>query len=154
MCNDASTDKPKPTFKPDDNRPLTVDGEGIYEFLTAQYLHQNQLSWNRLQTLFAIEAGLLAWFFSEQPPTVPIVTSGMILGSIAIWLLHQLVLRDWEIRDQNAHLLDEVHKPLKVTLITEASRKWLRGRHVAAYLTYGCIIVNLVLSLLRLHNAA
>jgi hypothetical protein len=154
VCNDASPEKPHPTFKAADDRPMAVDGKEIYRFLTTQYLHQNQLSWSRLQTIFAIEAGLLAWFFSAHNTTISIIVVGMVLGSIAIWLLHQLILRDWEVRDQNAHLLDEVHAPLKIRLIKEACRKWLKGQYVAAYLTYGSIIVNLILSLLHLHNVA
>jgi hypothetical protein len=150
---DDNNQKEKAIFKPEDALPLTVDGKEIYRFLTTQYLHQNQLSWSRLQTTFAIEAGLLAWFFSAETP-MPVVVVGMILGSLAIWLLHQLILRDWEVRDQNTNTLDQVHGPLQIKLIKEAGRKWLKGRYVAAYLTYGSIIVNLGLSLLRLHCVA
>ena len=136
-----------------DSEPLSVDGKEIYRFLTNQYLHQNQLSWSRLQTTFAIEAGLLAWFFSANTP-IALIVIGMILGSIAIWLLHQLILRDWEVRDQNNEKLDQVHEPLQIRLIRGADRKWLKGRDIAAYLTFGSIIVNLILSFLRLHGVA
>lgn len=130
-----------------------VSESEVYRFLTTQYLHQNQLSWSRLQTTFAIEAGILAWFFSAETCT-PLVVVGMILGSITVWLLHQLILRDWEIRDQNNEKLDKVHEPLGIKLIRPATRKWFRGSDIAGYLTFGCIIVNLMLAVLRLYGGA
>jgi len=69
--------------QPDKRMPLSVDGGEIYRFLTTQYLHQNQMSWSRLQTIFVIQAGLLAWFFAANTH-VTITVVGMILGSIVI----------------------------------------------------------------------
>jgi hypothetical protein len=149
---DRANQKTEMLFKLDGTMPFPVDGKEVYRFVTAQYLHQNQLSWSRLQTIFVIEAGLLAWLFSAKF-SILIYVIGMILGSIAIGLLHQLILRDWKIRDQNTHLLDQVHKPLHVKLIKEADSKWLSGRCVAAYLTYGSIVINIVLLPLRYFGA-
>ena len=155
MCNSES--KPNERFKPD--LPLTVNGNEVYRFITTHYFHQNQLSWSRLQTQFAVEAGLLTWYFSQkQSPTIS--AFGMILGVIVIWLLYKLVLRDWEIRDQNENVLKLFHEPLGIEMRIHPKdenkmdeNKWLRGlrgKQILDYLTFGCIITNLTLVVTRL----
>ena len=84
----------------------------------------------------------------------------MILGVIVIWLLYKLVLRDWEIRDQNENVLKLFHEPLGIEMRIHPKdenkmdeNKWLRGlrgKQILDYLTFGCIITNLTLVVTRL----
>jgi hypothetical protein len=130
----------------------SVNENEIYRFLTTQYLHQNQLSWSRLQTAFAVEAGLLTWFFSSINSANTLVTLiSMGLGSVVIWLLYQLILRDWDIRDQNKSLLEQIHsnRKLKIELLKNKCEKGLKGRYVVPWLTYGSVTINLALPFLR-----
>jgi hypothetical protein len=115
--------------------------EAVYAHLTAQYRHQDQLSWGRTQLLFAIEVGTLAAAFSLRPLAVPVLIFGTFLVS-AIWLL---VERDWEVRDQDQKLLDKVNKPLRVCMAIEPRYTWRRGSNILRVVFWGLIAVNIVL---------
>lgn len=134
-----------------ENEQLRVEGKDIYGFLTNQYLHQNQLSWSRLQTIFAIEAGILAWFFSFGS-SLAISSLGLLLGTCVVWLLYRLVIRDWEIRDQNLHLLDEVHEQIGISMIQPTRHSVLSGNVILRVLCYGAIALNISVCLLKLHG--
>ena len=41
-----------------------ISDDSVYNHITAYYLHQDQLSWSRIQTIVAIEAALLATSFA------------------------------------------------------------------------------------------
>lgn len=137
----------QPLFDPESGLPLKIDGKEVYRFLTAQFLHQNQLSWSRLQTQFAVEAGILAWFFSHgRCESICIATIGMLLGTAAVFFLYMLVLRDWEIRDQYRDDLNLFNQKLGISkIITDPKLGWRTGRNIAKILTYGCIITNIAL---------
>jgi hypothetical protein len=141
-------------IKPSASPAIDVDINEIYRFLTTQYLHQNQLSWSRLQVAFIVEAGILTWFFSSINSTIPmfVITIGIILGCIVIWMLYQLVLRDWEIRDQNEDFLNKIHQPFGIELLKKKCKNGFRGRNIAPCLTYGSIIINIILLILRCYH--
>lgn len=139
-------------FKPSEP-PLDVDGKEVYRFLTSYYIHQNQLGWSRLQTVFFIEAGILAGFFSKTT-SGNISVMGMVLGALVIWFLHQLVERDWLIRDQNNRFLDEFHENLNIKLRITPVHKWLRGKWIARYISYGCIVTDILLAMVRYFHIA
>ena len=126
------------------NEVLKVSSDPIYSFLTSQFLNQEQLSWNRTQTIVAVEAGLLASSFALQGI---FGVASLLFGSILIWLIWCLILRDWEVRDQNFVLLDSIHKQLGIRLICEPKFKWRRGRIILKSIVYFLIFINIILSL-------
>lgn len=120
-----------------------VSDDQVYSFLTSQFFNQDQLSWNRTQTIVAIEAGILASSFALKGI---LGVASLLLGSILVWLIWCLVLRDWEIRDQHLILLDAVHKPLGIRLICKAKFKWRTGRIILKAIVLFLIFINLTLS--------
>ncbi|MCK4546136.1 MAG: hypothetical protein KAW17_01730 [Candidatus Eisenbacteria sp.] len=116
--------------------------EAVYAYLTANYLHQDQLSWGRTQLLVAIEAGTLAAAFSLRPLAVPILLFGVFLV-LAIW---RLVERDWEVRDQDLDLLDKVNKPLGIRMIKTPRNKLWCGSVILRAVFIGLIALNILLT--------
>lgn len=120
-----------------------VSNDQVYSFLTSQFFNQDQLSWNRTQTIVAVEAGILASSFALKGI---FAIASLFLGSILVWLIWCLVLRDWEVRDQHLVLLDAVHEPLGIRLICEPKFKWRRGRVILKAIVWFLIFINLILS--------
>jgi len=117
----------------------------VYRFLVTQYLYEDQLSWSRVQTLVAVEAGLLAAAFAKRGL---VAILALVVGSLLIALIWRLIERGWEVRDQNLKILDQVHKPRQIRMVKTARGVFWRGSCIIR-LTVGLIIfANLALALL------
>ena len=123
--------------------PGNVTEDEIYKFLTAQWQHQNQLSWSRLYVLLALESGTLAGSYSIKGW---LGCSLIIVGTIVGFILYRLMLRDWGVRDQEKllNVLDGVHKPLGLRMIPDAK----------SVLSNGQFLLNLLFIILLLTNLA
>jgi hypothetical protein len=90
-----------------------VSQDQINNWLTRYYLHQDQMSWSRQQTIVAVEASILAATFFIDGKSHGVASwwtaAPIVFGSAIIFLLSLLTYRDWEIRDQDLKILDDVH---------------------------------------------
>jgi hypothetical protein len=120
----------QPTTKSPRVLTLPNDAE-IYNFLTRYYLHQDQLSWSRIQTIVAIEGAVLAGALAKGG----LLACGLLaFGALVIWLLWKLINRDWQVRDQDLDLLDQVHKPKGIRLTTPPIPSWASGQRLLSVL--------------------
>ena len=124
--------------------PVKVSENEIYRFVTTQYLHQNQLSWSRLQTIFAVETATLTSAF-VKPGFYG--NAAVFLGSAVIVILYLMVIRDWQVRDQNNNLLDNVHQPLNIRLIIKPKYWWQRGKNLFPIAILSSLLANLAVLL-------
>ncbi|HVC97981.1 MAG TPA: hypothetical protein VND64_30195 [Pirellulales bacterium] len=118
-----------------------IKGNEIYRGLIVYYLHQDKLSWNRLQSLAVVQAALIAGALSARGGLGIIALAAGVFVAIIAW---SLIERDWEIRDQHLHLLDAVHQPLGIRMV-QPSRilpNWWRGTVIIRALLVLIIIVN------------
>jgi hypothetical protein len=127
-------------------QPTTKNGPSglpphIYTFLTNYYLHQDQLSWRRTQLLVAVEGATLAAAFAN--PQLAELT--LLLGIVLVLVIWRLVERDWEVRDQNLHLLDADHQPLAVRMVKEPRSRWWKGSFLLRIAFVLLIAVDLLL---------
>ena len=125
-----------------------VKGPDVYRWLTTYYLHQDRLSWSRMQTIVAVEAGILAAAFhmDVMASIVPLV-----IGTVVIILIWRLILRDWEVRDQDLNVLDLVHKPRGIKVTCTPNRRITKGKTVLPLLMWTLVSLNVVLAMLFLH---
>ena len=126
--------------------PETVSDAEVYRGLMAYWLQQDTLSWSRTQALGVVEIGLLTASFSKGGC---VAAGTLLLGSILVWLIWCLILRDWECRDQFlTNLLDSVHAPRNIQMTPQPAKKWRRGKVIMPFIVYSLLILNLVLAIL------
>jgi len=120
----------------------------VYQWLTAYFLHQDRVSWSRIQTIVAVEAGILAAAFALdcRASLVPLVVGTFLIG--CVW---RLVRRDWQIRDQDLAKLDLVHKPRGIRITKRAANVLWSGAGMLKLLMWSLGLINLALALLFLH---
>lgn len=124
--------------------PAEVSENEVYRFITTQYQHQNQLSWSRLQTIFAVETATLTGAFAK-PGFYG--NAAILLGTVIIVILYLMVIRDWQVRDQNTNLLDAVHQPRNIKLIVKPKFWWLRGYNLFGLAILSSLLANFVVLL-------
>lgn len=122
--------------------PACVSENEIYKFLTAQWQHQNQLSWSRLYVILALESGTLAASYSLKGW---VGCALLIIGTFVGFVLYRLIHRDWDVRDQLKllELLDSVHAPLGLRMIPPAKSRWSNGKFLLAMLFLTLLLTNL-----------
>jgi len=111
----------------------------FYRFACSFYFHQDSLSWSRTQMLFAIEAATLATVFSKRDWVVPLSTA---FGSILVFLLWRLILRDWEIREQYAGYIGDFHRALPVELVAKPKIRCFGGRYIMRFIMLFLMFIN------------
>lgn len=125
-----------------DFEPTEVTENEIYRFMTSLWISHNQMSWNRLQMMLALETASLVGAFSK--PGL-LGTVALLIASALIFVLYKMILRDWDIRDQHRSLLDRVHDPLAIRLII-APRSWHeRGQHLLQITVSLLVCMNLLI---------
>ena len=129
-----------------------VKPEHFYTFLTTYYFHQDRISVDRIQTLIAIGAGVLAGTFALQAVFLRLVL--VVLGTLLLECIWRLCERDWNIRDNNVlPLLDSVHGAYGFRM-TNPTSKWRKGSYLMPLAVRVIEIVNILLFvLLLLHSA-
>lgn len=103
-----------------------IPASEYFRFLGAFYIHQDQLSWSRIQTVIAIEVAVLAVAFSRQGAISPLVC---LLGGVGIVGVFWLMSIDRAVRDQVASEMQALHAPLGTIacLVPSVSGpKWLK----------------------------
>lgn len=119
--------------------PNNVSENEIYKFVTAQWQHQNQLSWSRLYVMLALEFSVLGGAFSAKG----LVGSGaIIVGTFVGFILYRLMLRDWNVRDQHLQLLDKVHDPLRIRMIPPSGTRLNNGQFLLRILFITLLATN------------
>ena len=103
--------EPKPRLKPVAHHPIHPDEE--FKFLTTHWQHYNQLSWSRLQLILVLQISTLAAaeLLFEHGKHPGHATALIALGTFVSILLAALIMRDWQVRDYCAELLDEWNDP-------------------------------------------
>lgn len=126
-----------------------VSENEIYKFLATHWQHQNQLSWSRLYALLALESGTLAGSYSVKGWT----GLGLLLvGTLVGFILYRLIKRDWDVRDQDKlrEILDRVHEPLGIRMISPREPTWCSGQFLLNALFVVLLLTNIVsLAILR-----
>jgi len=126
-----------------------VNADQIYRYLIQYYLHQDQLSWGRIQNVVVVELALLAASYHCAGKLVGVAV--LVVGTPIILLLWQLIKRDWEIRDQNLkRILDKVHGPLGIVMCVEPRNEWWRGSTIVKRVVWGLVFLNVLLAILYL----
>lgn len=119
--------------------PNNVSENEIYKFITAQWQHQNQLSWSRLYVMLALEFAALGGAFSAKG----LVGSGaIIVGTFVGFILYRLMRRDWNVRDQHLRLLDKVHGPLGIRMIPPSGTRLNNGQFLLRTLFITLLATN------------
>ncbi len=129
---------------PDSTWTSQVTEDAVYKHLTDYYLYQDRLSWSRTQTLVVLEAALLAASYAKAGTFIaPVI---LILGTFVVWLIWRLIKRDWQVRDQNLKLLDQVHERKGIRMVVPASTIWSKGSFITPRVVDLIIGVNVVLT--------
>lgn len=86
--------------------PDGVSADRVYDWLTRHYLHQDQLSWSRLQTIATVEAATIAaaFYLGDERAWQPLA-----VGTFVVLLLFSLIFRDWQVRNRIKDELKAVH---------------------------------------------
>lgn len=119
--------------------PNNVSENEIYKFITAQWQHQNQLSWSRLYVMLALETATLGGAFSAKG-LVGIGT--IIIGTFVGFILYRLMRRDWHVRDQHLQMLDKVHIPLEIRMIPPSGTRFNNGQFLLRTLFITLLLTN------------
>lgn len=93
--------------------PKNVTENEIYKFITAQWQHQNQLSWSRPYVMLALEFAVLSAAYSAKGL---VGIGAVVVGTFVGFIIYCLMLRDWTVRDQHLELLNKVHSPLGISM--------------------------------------
>jgi len=131
------------------NPDSKVSQDQVYNWLTRYYLHQDQLSWSRLQTIVAVEASALAASFYLDGKNEGVASwapmVALVFGSVVTFLLWLAVYRDWEIRDYTRKHLDTVHATFGLRMTSERP---ITGRKLAYAMMAMTLIANIALAIL------
>jgi hypothetical protein len=122
-----------------------VSPDSVYAHLTSYYLYQDRLSWSRTQTLVVLEAAILAGSYAQVGTAL--APAILLPGTFIVWLIWRLIKRDWQVRDHNLHLLDQVHQPKGIKMVVPASGNWSRGSFITPCIVYSLLVINGVLTL-------
>lgn len=133
---------PVPPSKVASAADIKASESDVYDFLTQLYFYQDELSWNRIQTIVAIEGGILVAVLSQQNRICALL---VLSGTIVIWLIWRLVLRDWQLRDHNLTILEAAHARFAVKIDIPASPHWFRGRYILKGVVWVMMITNVVI---------
>lgn len=126
--------------RPEEQWTPNIPDAEIYRHLVTYYLYQDQMAWSRTQALMAVEAGVLASALSRPGG---IALGALLLGTLIVVFIRRLVIRDFEIRDQNEAILDRVHESKGIQMITPARSRWWRGRFILTVIFYIILYINL-----------
>jgi len=130
---------------PEPGQSLVLANE-VYRLLGTYYIYQDQIGWSRIQTIVAVEAGVLAGALSRKGILGPLA---LVLGTLLLHWLYRLIRRDWQVRDHTAGLLADVNKAYGFDFTPPPTLGVLRGRVVLARLQTGIVAVNLTLALIQ-----
>jgi hypothetical protein len=139
MSSEPKIERPK-SFK----EPEKISESEIYRFLYTYYQHQDRLSWSRTQALGIVEGGILAVAFSKQGLTGSLA---LLVGTIIIWLIWQLIQRDWEVRDQHLKDLDLIHEPRNIRMRIKPRCQFRRGSFIMKLIIRSIIFINILLAI-------
>ena len=114
----------------------------VFRLMGTYYLYQDQIGWNRTQTLVVIEAGVLAGAFSRQGWLGPAL---LVVGSLVVYWIYQLILRDWQIRDHLGQTIQPIVDQFGLDLLPPPSKNLPRGRAVVKRIVFGLIATNMLL---------
>ncbi|HTT82308.1 MAG TPA: hypothetical protein VMF67_02390 [Rhizomicrobium sp.] len=117
------------------------DGD-VYRFLYSYYIYQDQLSWNRIQSIAVVE---LAGIAGAVAKGWPLGVLGLFLATLVVLAVWALMLRDWEVRDALEDTMRCVHERFGIEVIPPAKYWWRRGRRILPALVCGAVAVNIIL---------
>ncbi len=112
----------------------------MYQSLVQHRIHQDRLLWSRVQTVHAVEAGILAGgfylaFIWENPFSAGLL---LIIGGVLTLFLFLLIKGDYADHMVNADIMDKLAKRLlpfdmkvkNLKVRWAAERRGLRGHHM------------------------
>ncbi len=120
----------------------------FFQALMAHYLHQDNILWNQIRTLIAIQAGVLAAGYALRNGTLsPII---MLFGTMLTFLLLLFILKSEQDRDVNRQIMDEHKIDPRAMLSTSPPcwRKWATGKNLIRVVVIMFIILDMMLAAL------
>jgi hypothetical protein len=88
---------------------MTELHETFFDALMQQYIHQNGLLWNRVQTLYAIQTAVIVGAFAAKD--LPAASTVLLVAGIFFTALQMYIMyRDIKVRDCNKTILETLGK--------------------------------------------
>jgi hypothetical protein len=129
--------------------PLAATDAEIYRFLGAYFLHQDQLSWARVQSLIPVEAGALASGFAVRNAHLAALI--LLLGSWLVYRIYLVIRRDWEIQWHIfANILEPAHDQRNLKVRPIPKHPSLSGQVILRRVIAGIMAVDWSAALLFL----
>jgi hypothetical protein len=133
--------------------PLKVTESEIYRFIYMQWQHHNQLSWNKLNVLLALQTAILAGSFYVRPYWLGCCL--LVVGTLVSIIVYFLMRRDSDVRDGHLSIIEKVLADIpdangKQIRVIPDGAWWKRGQHLLRLLLAVIVMMNIVAFLVLL----